>query len=510
MFHARYALRSLRSFVLPITVVCLSLPAFAQEDNVAEPVNKREFDIRKSLVRILTTSQPPNFQTPWNPSGIQRGVGAGFVVETAHGLRIMTNAHVISHATFVAIDREGDPNRYVAEVEFAGHDSDLAVIKPVDAAFLENAVPLPFGGIPLIESTVQAYGYPVGGERYSVTRGVVSRIDFQPYSHSEVDAHLAIQIDAAINPGNSGGPVMQEGLVVGVAFQGFRGDVAQNVGYMIPTPVVQRFLADIATGKYDGYPDLAIRTFALRNPAMRAALGLEQDGKGVMISKVMATGSADGFLQVGDVLLEIEGLPVTADGLIELEGMLVQLEEVVERRQVGDVVQAKVLRESESVQVEFPLKSIWPAQIMANPNEGRPSFLLYGGLLFQPLDNGLMRSYRLEGLRERYFYERFLDDEIYVERSQVVVLSAVLADPVNNFLSTLAPGVVDSVNGQTITSMAGLAEALERAEEFCVIELVGEGRPLVLETAAVQEARPRILQNYGVTEESYIAPWPPQ
>ena len=45
-----------------------------------------------------------------------------------------------------------------------------------------------------------------------------------------------MQIDAAINPGNSGGPVLQEGKVVGVAFQGYSGDVAQNVGYMIPTP----------------------------------------------------------------------------------------------------------------------------------------------------------------------------------------------------------------------------------------------------------------------------------
>ena len=49
---------------------------------------------------------------------------------------------------------------------------------------------------------------------------MVSRIDFRPYSHSGVDQHLTIQVDAAINPGNSGGPVMQNGKVIGVAFQG--------------------------------------------------------------------------------------------------------------------------------------------------------------------------------------------------------------------------------------------------------------------------------------------------
>ena len=76
----------------------------------------------------------------------------------------------------------------------------------------------------------------------SVTTGIVSRVDFQLYTHSSIDQHLAIQISAQINPGNSGGPVMQNGKVVGVAFQGYSGDVAQGVAYMIPTPVINRFL----------------------------------------------------------------------------------------------------------------------------------------------------------------------------------------------------------------------------------------------------------------------------
>ncbi len=94
-------------------------------------------------------------------------------------------------------------------------------------------------------------------------------MDFQTYSHSAVDSHLACQIDAAINPGNSGGPVLQNGKVVGVAFQGYSGDVAQNVGYMIATPVLQHFLEDIADGHYDKYVDLAITPFRLQNPAER-------------------------------------------------------------------------------------------------------------------------------------------------------------------------------------------------------------------------------------------------
>jgi hypothetical protein len=47
---------------------------------------------------------------------------------------------------------------------------------------------------------VSVFGYPIGGDRMSVTQGVVSRVDFRTYTHSVVDSHLTIQIDAAINP----------------------------------------------------------------------------------------------------------------------------------------------------------------------------------------------------------------------------------------------------------------------------------------------------------------------
>src|SRR4030081_3954444 len=132
--------------------------------------------------------------------------------------------------------------------------------------------PLQFGGIPELESVVSAYGFPIGGERMSVTTGIVSRIDFQLYTHSSIDQHLTIQISAQINPGNSGGPVMQKAKVGGVAFQGYSCDVAQGVAYMIPTPVIRRFLKDIAGGRYDGYVDLSLTYFKLLNPAERHVL----------------------------------------------------------------------------------------------------------------------------------------------------------------------------------------------------------------------------------------------
>ena len=122
--------------------------------------------IQKSLVRITATAVEPDYRAPWNSGGIQRGVGAGFVIE---GDRIMTNAHVVSNSRYLTVERDGDPNKYPATVLFVAHDCDLALLKVASADFFKNMTPLTFGGIPELESVVSAYGYPLGGERMSVT-----------------------------------------------------------------------------------------------------------------------------------------------------------------------------------------------------------------------------------------------------------------------------------------------------------------------------------------------------
>jgi hypothetical protein len=76
---------------------------------------------------------------------------------------------------------------------------------------------------------------------------------------------------------------MQNAKVVGVAFQGYSGDIAQGVAYMIPTPVIRRFLTDIKDNRYDKYVDLGLTYSKLQNPAQRRYLGLPDDGRGVIV-----------------------------------------------------------------------------------------------------------------------------------------------------------------------------------------------------------------------------------
>ncbi|MCX6961834.1 MAG: trypsin-like peptidase domain-containing protein [Verrucomicrobia bacterium] len=458
-------------------------------------------EISKSLVRIEATSQEPNYKTPWSPGDVSSGVGAGFVVD---GKRIMTNAHVVSNARFLTVSKEGDPNPYLAKVLHIAHDCDLALLSVENPSFFKGTAPLEFGGIPEIESVVSAYGYPVGGTRLSVTRGIVSRIDFQPYSHSGMDSHLAIQIDAAINPGNSGGPVMQNGKVVGVAFQGYSGDVAQNVGYMIPTPVIQRFLKDVQDGHYDHYVDLALTYRNLFNPASRRGLGLEDETTGVQVCSVYSGGAADGSLKPGDVILKIDGHTVSSDGTIPLENEAVPLDEVVERKFKGDKVELEILRKGKPITVTVQLKEPWPFKLQSNLYDEKPRFVVAGGLVFQPVDQNFMDVHDPSDQRLNYIFDYFIADQLHTDRPEIVVLSTILPDPVNAYAEEFRFSVVDEVNGHRIKRIDDIAKAFDEQTDCYVIKFAGGGRPLVLERKAIEEARPRIRERYDVTAEKNL------
>jgi S1-C subfamily serine protease len=477
-------------------------------ESVQTDITEIEFD---AIVRVEVDTKQPNYRVPWNIGGMGSGNGTGFLVGPN---RFLTNAHVVSDNRLIYIKKVSDPKPYKARVVNVAHDCDLALLELESVAEFGAAFsgiqPLFIGGTPKLNTTVVAVGYPIGGERISVTRGVVSRIDFRAYSHSGVDNHLAIQVDAAINPGNSGGPVLQNNQVVGVAFQGYSGSVAQNTGYMIPVPVIERFLKDVEDGEYDFYVDMATSVLNILNPAQRRALGLPNDGIGVMVADADAAGSAGGILKTKDVLLSIDGHPIASDGFIEIDGERVDLNEIIERKFAGDTVELEVWRDEKREQITIELKRFIPYLIQANQYDKQPNFVLFGGLQFQPLDRNLMAAHSISDLQTRYHYTYYSQDEIYRERPQVIVLTEVLPDSTNTHLRAYAHKVVDSINGKKIRFLQDVHDALhedhaeEGYEDFHVIRLLGEGRPLVLERKDAALAHERIMAKYNVGFDHFI------
>ncbi|MBN1672440.1 MAG: trypsin-like peptidase domain-containing protein [Kiritimatiellae bacterium] len=456
----------------------------------------------QAVVRIVSHYARGNWYAPWDTGTISERAGSGFVIR---GKRILTNAHLVSDATVLLVYFHNDPTPYPARVESIGHDCDLALIVPQGASPLDAIPALEFGALPPIRSTVFTYGYPAGGDRISSTAGVVSRVEMKTYVHSAVDVHLAVQTDAAINPGNSGGPVVQDGKAVGVAFQVNR--EMQNMGLLIPSPVIQHFLTDLQDGTYDGFPRLGIRTVNMDSPAARRHAGMKPSDTGVRVDYCAKGAVGDGCFRVGDVITRIAGQDVANDGTILWHEMRLGYTYLVDCLQKSQRLAVDVLREGKPLALELGLEGESLSDSDRNTYDRLPAYLVYAGYVFVPLDREYLKTYGPKWVSQadaevvyEFFYRPLERNERYDKR-RVVALRR-LDHAVNVDAGCFNNSVVARVNGKEVSTLEDMIEALAaNTGKHHVIEYEYYGRITVLDREAADAAHEEILRQYGVAKD---------
>ena len=456
--------------------------------------------ITQSIVKIIATHNHPDYSSPWQRHGIHTVTGSGVIIA---GKRILTNAHVVADQTLLEVQREGSGNTYTAEVEFVCHSCDLALLSVEDQGFFEDAAALELDGLPKLQSRVNVYGFPTGGETISITEGIVSRIEVDYYVHSS-DRYLLVQVDAAINPGNSGGPVIAEGKIVGIAMQAL--EHAENIGYIVPTPVIEHFLTDVKDGRLDGFPELDVFIQLMENNALRQYINLPRGRGGLLVTGIGRNSGLQKVLKPGDVIMEIDGHNIGHDGKIALtEEVRVESSHVEYLKQVGEKISLKLLRDGKTVITKLTLG---PRKKRANHKEYDilPTYFVFAGLVFQPLTNGYLQAshsgqyglmsyipeYTLEG------YEKMIPDRITYKRKEVVVLSRVLPDTINRGYKNMEGSVVYSVNDQVITDMVHLTRVIDQAKGKYLRIMNDLGNIILLDLKKARASMNRILDNYQV------------
>ncbi|MBU4334644.1 MAG: trypsin-like peptidase domain-containing protein, partial [Candidatus Omnitrophica bacterium] len=344
-------------------------------------------DLTTSVVKVFVTANRMDYYQPWQSEGTYTASGSGCIIE---GNKILTNAHVIADNTFIQVKKNADPKKYTAKVEYIGHDCDLAVLTVKDLKFFNDTTVLELGELPDLQESVSVLGYPQGGDKLSITKGVVSRVELVPYSQSNRKL-LAVQIDAAINPGNSGGPVVKDGKLVGIAMQAYK--TAQNIGYMIPPPIIKHFFDDNENGSYDGFPLLGINFNNTENAALKKYYGINDDAGGVLISKTMHNSPADGYLFEGDVILEVDSIKIGEDGTYTFrDNERLTLANLINDKQINDDIVLKVKRNENILDIKLTLKKYSP--LVPYPEYfDKPPYYLYGGIVFAPLSTDLIHAW---------------------------------------------------------------------------------------------------------------------
>jgi len=478
----------------------------SQEEKIS-PSSPQDITYEKSVVMLEVVQQGWDYKTPWKQGEMARGVGTGFIIA---GKRILTNAHNVSNLRYLEVKKQNVAKRFIAKVAFIGHDCDLAIVDVEEASFYDDMIPLELGGIPKVNSSVTTCGFPVGGRQVSITEGVVSRIEVGNYSHTQADMHLLVQTDAAINPGNSGGPVIQNGKVVGVAFQGLQ--AAESIGYMIPTTVIQHFLKDIEDGTYDGFASTAVSVFeGLHNPAYRAYLQLPANTEGVVVLFVQQNSTTQNILKPGDVLTQIGGFDIDNDGMIKIYGLSLDWSEALEQKQIGQTIEVAFYRDGKPQQAQLKAAMNLPALPWTLQFDKRPHYYIYAGLTFTPLSRNYLQTFGRNWLTEmpfplRYLFHNSLQISTDPNIREYVVLSEILPDEANTYCNSFLSEVVEQINGAQVYSLKDVMTELQKEPPggFYRIRFWGNDTPMVLDAAQTRAKQKAILEKYEVPSEAFV------
>jgi len=480
-------------------VIILIVVVFASGLLVAEGAAT---GIKDAIVKIYTEASLPDYGNPWNAGNPSSFTGSGCIIK---GRKILTNAHVISDGTFIQVRRYGQSRRYEARVENVSHEADLALLTVDDPDFFKGSACLELDDLPAVQQEVSVYGFPLGGDTMSITKGVVSRVEHQVYAHSGLSL-LAVQIDAPINPGNSGGPAIVDGRVAGVAMMAYNTKDANSIGYIVPTVVIKHFFADITDGRQGGFPSAGLVLQNMENPAMKRSYGIPDKQDGVLVSKVVRGGSSEGLLLEGDVIIALDDVPVAGDGTVELrKDERTSCELIVQKHQVGEKLKVEFIRNGKPQRCQITLFSRMADDLLVplERYDVMPTYYIFGGLVFCPLTTDLIKSWGENWQKEAppYFLTLLSCNMKSDTLDEVVVLSRVLAGNINQGYQGIENLPVKKVNGHEIRSLRELIARIESSNEpFITMEAI-TGQRIVLGRERCLAEQPNILKIYQIARD---------
>ena len=465
----------------------------------AAPATNPGASVENSVVKVFANSRAPDVFRPWQKQAPTEEVASGVVIE---GKRILTTCHALRFSNEIQVQANQAGDKIPATVELMFNEIDLAVLKLGDESFFDTHPPLERApGPPSIKDTVLVYGFPVGGTTLSITKGIISRIEFTQYGYPTYG--LRVQIDAALNGGNSGGPAVVGNRMVGIAQSHLGG--TENIGYIIPNEEIDLFLANLPAGKYARKPGFYDACQTLQNSALRPFLKLAKTDNGVLIRKV---DSADPHypLQEWDLVEKVGDYPVDDQGMIHAGDLRLDFRYAVQRDAVKGRVAMEIVRGGKHLRVAVPVPN-GREMVVPGVAAGYPPYFIYGPIVFtkatQAMTVAFIHNVNLLGaltwdaspvLNRR-------GDEAAFPGEEIVVV------PCPFFPNRLAEGydppyfhVVASVNAVPVRNLAHLVQLLRDARtDYVTFRFADRNKEaIVLPRKETLAATDQILSDNGV------------
>lgn len=319
---------------------------------------------------------PPNQSGPLR----QHGLGSGVIV-SKDGY-ILTNNHVVDHATEVKVTLT-DHREFTAKVVGRDPKSDIAVVK-IEAQDLP-VVPMADSEKVQVGDVALAVGNPFGVGQ-TVTEGIVSATGRGNMGIEDYEDF--IQTDAAINPGNSGGALVDiDGRLIGIntAIMSRSGG-SQGVGFAIPSDLARKVMASLV--KYGhvtrGYMGVMIQDVT---PTLAKEFKLNKS-TGALVGDVVPDGpAAKAGLKDGDVVMEFNGKPVPDSRHLKL---------TVAETNPGSTIPVKIWRDGTTQTLQVTVKQLPGTKELAkNGNDSSQDSGTLNGVAVSNLDSQTRQQFNV-------------------------------------------------------------------------------------------------------------------
>jgi len=355
---------------------------------------------------------------------------------------LVTNHHVVDRSTDIKVTL-ADKREYKARLVGSDASTDIALLKieEVNLPFVVFgnsdsvrvgewvlAVGNPFN----LESTVTAGIVSAKGRNINILGGVASIESF-------------IQTDAAVNPGNSGGALVNTvGELIGVntaiitesgSYEGY--------SFAVPSNLVQKVIRDL---REFGVVQRAFLGVSIQDLDAETARELElPNAEGALINRISAGGAAaDASLEIGDVIISVNNTKVRSTS---------ELQEYVGRFRPGESVSLEYWRNGKKYRNRLLLKDSNNSTAIVRVRGDELETEL--GIALRDLSKEEKRKLRVQG-----------SIVTSVRRGSIV------------YDTNMQPGfIINSVNGNRITSAAEAIEAIRNVYNSLSLDGYYEGEP---------------------------------
>ena len=308
--------------------------------------------VSSSVVEISTEIL---VQSNWIGQYVTSGAGSGVII-SEEGY-IITNHHVIDGAHSISV-RLNDGTEFAATLVGTDERTDVAILW-IDAGEHDLTVATLGSSYDLVAGEdILAIGNPLGSLGGTVTEGIISATERQ----ISVDGNdmTLLQVSAPINPGNSGGGLFNmAGELVGVVNAKMSSEEIEGLGFAIPVDTAYDIACElIRYGYIRGRVDMGLTLMDVTD-LYTALRYFNSQYAGVYVYD-----SESEDFHYGDLIMSVENVEISTSE---------ELAKLINRYEVGDVLEFVVFRKNKEVTVELELREYVPDYLREKDSAIKPA-----------------------------------------------------------------------------------------------------------------------------------------